>query len=147
MIAELGGGVCKGGLRVAKTIAAVGAGELAVDVDGNAGFAGARARIVSGENAGGCGGNDQSFLFREEAKRDAERFVLGGEERRSAVKRINEDAAEGGCGHSEKMASAHGWESSRRANKARTRFLFGEVSETARVREEDGQRGEACAMV
>ena len=80
LIAKFVGGVFKGRLGIAETIAAVGTRELAVDEDGHAGFARAGARIVGRENARRSGSNNESFGFRKKTKRDANRFVLRGEE-------------------------------------------------------------------
>jgi hypothetical protein len=100
-------------LRKAETVAAIGAGELAVNVDGDARFARAWAGVIGGEDAGGSGGDDQGFGLGEKAKRDADWFLVGGEQSGFAIEGINEDAAEG-CGRkSEEMAAAHRQESTR----------------------------------
>jgi len=115
LVAENGRGIFKGWLDVAKTIAAVGAGELAVDEDGDARFACAWAGVVGGENARGSTGDDQGLGLGEKAKRDAQGFLFGGEKRGLAVEGINEDATEC-CGRkSEEMAAAHRQESTRGA--------------------------------
>jgi len=124
LIAEFDGGFFEGRLCVAKTVAAVGAGELAVDVDGDAGFAGAGAGVVRRENARGSGRDDQGFFFGKEAKRDANGLVLGSEKRSFAIERINQDAAERGCRESEKVTAAHAWESSRGRKRKRENLFF-----------------------
>jgi len=93
LVAKFARGVFEGRLRVAIAITTVGAGELAVDVDRDAGFASAGAGFVGGKNSRSCGGDDECFFFGEEAKRDADGLVLRGEKRSFAVESVNEDAA------------------------------------------------------
>ena len=97
MIAQLARGVFKGWLGVTEAIAAVGAGELAIDVDGDTGFPRARARVVRWEDARCRSGDDEGLGFGKEAKRDADRLVLGRQKRSLAVERINQNAAQS-CG-------------------------------------------------
>ena len=97
LIAELGGSVFERRLCVAITVAAVRAGELVVNADGDASFARSGAGIVGGKNARSGSGDDEGFGFGEEAEWNADGFALGGEEGGFAVERINEDSAES-CG-------------------------------------------------
>ncbi len=97
LITEFTRGIFEGRLRVAVAIAAVGTGELAVDVDGDACFARAGAGFVGGEDARSSSGDNQSLGLGEKAKRNADWFLLGGEERGFAIERIDEDATEGCC--------------------------------------------------
>ncbi len=76
LIAELVCSIFERGLRVAKSIATVGAGELSIDIDRNTGFASAGAGVVGRENARGRGSDDESFFFGEKAERDADWFPL-----------------------------------------------------------------------
>ena len=58
LIAEFSRRIFEGRLCITKTIAAVGAGELAVNVDGDASLARAGAGVVGGKNTRSCGGDD-----------------------------------------------------------------------------------------
>jgi len=107
LVTEFARGIFKGRLRVAKTIAAVSAGELPVNEDGDSRFACARARVIRREDARGRSGDYKSFRFREGTKGNSDRFVLCGQKRSFAVQRINEDPAESCCGKREKMTAAH----------------------------------------
>ena len=113
LVAEFVRSFFEGRLRVAITIAAVGAGELAVDVDRDAGFARARAGIVRREDARHRSGDDEGFGFGKKTKWNSHRLLLRGEQRRLAIERVDNDSAEGGGGKSQKMAPAHGQESTR----------------------------------
>src|SRR5262245_57695432 len=108
LVAELARRVFERRLRVAKAIAAVGAGKLAINKDGDTGFTCTRTGIVGREDARGSRGNSESFGFGEEAKWDAKRPVLRGEERSLAVKRVDKNAAESRSRQREKMTPAHG---------------------------------------
>ena len=114
MVAEFAWGSFKGRFRVTKAVAAVRAAKLAIDKDCNASFSRAGAGVVRRKYARGRRRNDKSFLFSEETKRDAHRFVLCGEQRSFAVERINQDAPKSRGGKREKMAAAHVRECSRR---------------------------------
>ena len=113
LITKLTGRVFKRWLRVTKTIAAVRAGELAVDKKGDAGLAGAGTGLVRRKNPRGRRGDNKSFAFFKKTKRDADRFVLCGKERSFAVERINQNPPESCGGKREKMTAAHIGECSR----------------------------------
>ena len=107
LIAKFAWGVLKGSLGVAKAVTAIGSRELAIDKNSCASFSRAGADVVGGEYSGDCGGNDESFRFGEETKRNAHRLLLRSEQRRFAVERINEDPAQSRGGKREKMSAAH----------------------------------------
>ncbi len=107
LVPELAGCVFKGRVSVAKTIEAIGTCKLAIDKDGHPGFASTGAGVVGREDTRGSGGHNESFRFGQNTKRNANRFVLCGEEGSFAVERIDEDAAQSCGGKSEKMAAAH----------------------------------------
>src|SRR5579864_4975697 len=107
LVAKFARSLLKRRLGIAKTVATVLPGELAVDEDGDTGFSRAGAGVIRREDARSRGGDDKGLSFREEAQRDADGFVLRAEERGFAVQRINEDAAESRSGKRKKMAAAH----------------------------------------
>jgi len=79
----------------------VGAGELPVDEDDDAGLLGARAGIVAWENARGRRRDDHRFLFGEKSQRDFEGlgcFFLREQARDPAIKGIDQHAANAGRG-------------------------------------------------
>jgi hypothetical protein len=113
LVAEFSRGVFKRRLRVPKTIAAIGASELAININSHSSFSRTWARVVGREDAGCRGSNDEGFRFCEKTKRDANGFGLRREERGFPVERIHENAAESCGGKREKMAAAHVRECSR----------------------------------
>ena len=66
LVAKFARRIFKRRLSVAKAIAAVEAGKLAVDKDGDAGFARAGADVVRRKDAGGRRRDNESLRFREE---------------------------------------------------------------------------------
>ena len=118
LITEFARSIFKRRLRIAKPIAAVRAGELAIDENGNAGFARAGAGFVGREDARRGGSNDEGFGLREKAKREANGLVLRSEERSFAVQRIHENAAQSCGGKREKMTAAHARECNRESENA-----------------------------
>jgi len=92
----LGDALLKRRLRVAVLVAAISGGELAINIDNDAGFVRAWAGCIAGKDARGCGGYSESFLFGEEAEREFERAGLRVNAKRSAIEGVDEQAAEGG---------------------------------------------------
>ncbi len=76
LIAELRRSIFKGALRVAIAVSPVRARELAININGDARFPRSGAGIVSRENAGRCGGDDESLRFIKEAEGNTQTFVL-----------------------------------------------------------------------
>ena len=107
LVAKFGRSVFERRLGVAVAVAAIGPGELPINVDGDASLTRSRARIISRENARGSRSNDKSLCFGEKPKGDAKRLVQWGKERNFAIQRIDEYPAKAGGGEREKMAASH----------------------------------------
>ena len=111
LIALLGNAIRKGRLRVAIMIAAVGRGELPVDVDDDAGLVRSRTGFVARKNACRRSGNGESFFFREKAQGNFDGAGLGAtlsmDAARLAIKCVHEHAAQCGGGDSQEMTPAH----------------------------------------
>ena len=74
-------------------------GELAIDVEDDAGFGGAGTGIVARKDAGDGGGDNEGFTLIEEMQRDANSPAIPGVDAHGfAIEREDEGAADGGGG-------------------------------------------------
>ena len=98
MIAQLGRAIFERALRVTIAIASVRTGELTININDNACFARAWARLIGGKNPRAGRGHDERLRLIKEAERDAQTLVLRGKQRALSIQGINENAANGSCG-------------------------------------------------
>src|SRR5579859_507036 len=110
LIPELRRSVFVRGMCVAKAVAAVRTGELAIDVNRNSGLTRSWARVVARKDSRRHRRDDERLRFGEEAQRDAHWFVFRRATKHPPVERIGQDAAKPRGGEREKVAPAHGAE-------------------------------------
>jgi hypothetical protein len=83
-------------MPVSVAIAAIGSGELTIDVDDQTGFARSRTGVVTGKDAGRGTGDDHCLVPSKETKWDSYGAILSRKAERGAVERVDQNPADAG---------------------------------------------------